>query len=110
MTTQPLKQILEQANLPWKAEQVPGADDLFEVTNSTRTLDWIGDSSKEVTSLIAHSVNNLSRQIENWKVIHEQAVAAIEASGPDHTNFPNLVAIEAMAETALQQLQTVQTP
>lgn len=61
-------------------------------------------------ALVCHSVNNLSRQIENWKVIHEQAEAAINASGPDHANFPNLVAIEAMAETALQQLETVQTP
>lgn len=67
MPTQPLKEILEQANLPWTASNGTIRD---------RDGRWVADSNSPTP--ILHSVNNLTRAIEAIKYLQAEASHSVD--------------------------------
>lgn len=108
MPTQPLKQILEQANLPLKVV-LSGYEGLIFVTGSDGEGDAVGEAfTPEIAALFCHSVNNLSRAIEALKAIKAKLVSIDESAEP--FNEPDTQPIHDLIDETLADLETVQTP
>lgn len=100
MTTQPLKQILEQANLPWSEKLNDEWLFLDKDGNRIARADSIYHDDR---TLILHSVNNLSRAIEALSLARKTLCDAKQAWGGCDDTIDEI-------DKVLASLETVQTP